>query len=146
MAFFARLARLRARLAPAAVPAPRSEGEAIAMSWLCEMTSLCQAASRFPARVRWIDFDRFLGDPAAGLATAFTALGLAPDTRAIAAALSGPLLHRYSKAPEHAYDRALRRAVLEAAEQEHGAEVRAGVRWLSALAGSHRLIDDAMAL
>jgi hypothetical protein len=141
-----RLARLRARLGPAAIPEPRSEGEVIAMSWLTEMTSLCEAARRFPARVRWIDFDRFLGDPATGLATVFTALGLAPDPLAITAALSGPLLHRYSKAPEHAYDRALRRAVLESAELEHGGEVRAGARWLSALAGSHGLIDDALAL
>jgi hypothetical protein len=141
-----RLARLRARLAPAAIPEPRSEGEVIAMSWLTEMTSLCEAARRFPARVRWLDFDCFLADPATGLATVFTGLGLAPDPRAISAALSGPLLHRYSKAPEHAYDAALRRAVLEAAEQEHGAEVRAGVRWLSGLAGSHRLVDDALAL
>jgi hypothetical protein len=141
-----RLTRLRARMAPAAIPEPRTEGEVIAMSWLTEMTSLCQAARRFPARVQWIEFERFLADPAAGLAAAFTALGVSPDARAIEGVLSGPLLHRYSKAPEHAYDSALRRAVLQSAEREHGGEVRAGARWLSALAGSHGLIDDALAL
>jgi hypothetical protein len=140
-----RLARLRTRLGAERVPEPRSEGEVIAMSWLCEMTALCQAASRFPARVRWLDFERFLADPAAGLAAAFTALGVSPDTRLIASVLSGPLMRQYSKAPEHAYDPSLRRAVLESAEQEHGEEIRQGVRWLSGLAGRHELIDQALA-
>ena len=141
-----RLARLRARVAPLAIPEPRSEGELIAMSWLCEMAALCQAAESFPKRVRWLEFERFLRDPASGLATAFTALGVAPDARVIEAAVGGPLLHRYSKAPEHAYDAALRRAVLESAEQEHGGEVRRGVQWLAGLAGSHRWVDQALAL
>ncbi len=141
-----RLARLCRRLAPIRVPEPRSEGEGIAMSWLCEITSLCQAAQVFSARVHWLEFEQFLADPAAGLAGAFTALGASPDVRVIDAALTGPLMRQYSKAPDHAYDCALRRRVLESADREHGDEIRKGMRWLSGLAGGHRLIDKALAL
>lgn len=54
-------------------------------------------------------------------------------------------MQQYSKAPEHRYDSALRRAVLEAADFEHGAEVRQGMRWLEerarADAGIRRVIE-----
>lgn len=141
-----RLARVRRRLAPSPIPEPRSEGESIAMSWLCEMASLCEAAKAFPARVHWIEFDGFLSDPATGLMTVFTALGASPDAQVIEAALCGPLMRQYSKAPEHAYDAALRQAVLQSAEREHGGEIGAGMRWLIGLAGSHGLVDQALAL
>ena len=46
-------------------------------------------------------------------------------------------MRQYSKAPEHAYDAALRNEVLQAAEYEHGAEIRRGMAWLNGLAGRH---------
>src|SRR6185437_13928694 len=63
-----RLARLRDRLGEAA-PAvdPQSEGQWIAMSWLCEMACLQQAAARSGSRILWVDFDAFLAAPQAGL-------------------------------------------------------------------------------
>lgn len=141
-----RLARLRRRLSPIRIPDPASRGESIAMSWLCEMTALCQAAAVFPGRVHWVEFERFLDDPRPGLAGVFTALGMSPDERAIDAALRGPLMRQYSKAPEHAYDRELRRRVLAEADWEHRDEIGNGMRWLSRLAGGHRLIDRALEL
>ncbi|MGH8201069.1 MAG: hypothetical protein ACREVO_12050 [Steroidobacteraceae bacterium] len=50
-------------------------------------------------------------------------------------------MRSYSKAPEHAYDAALRRRVLESADGEHGAEIRRGMQWLASLAGRHTLVD-----
>jgi hypothetical protein len=138
----ARLARLRRRLGPEAAPAePRSEGEWIAMSWLAEMAALRAAADRFGARVLWADFDAFLSAPAPGLERLLQGLGAAPRASELESLVSGPLMRRYSKAPEHAYDAALRRMVLESAEREHGGEIRRGLRWLASLAGRHRLID-----
>ena len=141
-----RLARLQARIGETALPSlPSAEGEWIAMSWLCEMTALCQAAARRGARVRWIDFDAFLAMPAAGLTDALLTLGAAPAARDVDALLTGPWMGRYAKAPEHVYDAALRHNVLEAADREHRSGIRLGMDWLARAAGRHPLIDAALA-
>lgn len=126
-----RLERLERRLGPGDLrPDPRSEGESIAMSWLCEMTALREAADRFDARVLWVDFDRFLGEPRSGLAAILGALGPRPAADEVETLVAGPLMRRYSKAPEYAYDAALRREVLRSAELEHADEIRRGIEWL----------------
>jgi hypothetical protein len=107
-----------------------SEGEHIAMNWLCEMTALHQAALRFESQVLWVDFDTFLTEPLSGLHAIFRALGAAPSAREIESIVTGPLMHQYSKAPEHAYDAALRREVLQSADWEHAVEIRRGMDWL----------------
>ena len=132
--------RLERRLAPhpsaagvdAALPVTRSEGEVSAMNWLCEMSTLHQAALRFPRQVLWMDFDAFLQAPAAGLDAALRAFGAAAPAAQIESIVTGPLMQTYSKAPEYAYDAALRREVLRAADVEHAAEIRRGIEWLHA--------------
>jgi len=119
-----RRARLEQRLG--AVPAARSEGEIIAQGWAAEMTAL--AAPR--ERVLRLDSDEFFAEPAAALRAAFDHLGIEISDADIAAIVSGPDMRRYSKAPEHAYDLALRNDVLAAARAEHGEEIRRGLRWL----------------
>jgi hypothetical protein len=120
---------------------PRSEGESVAMSWLCEMAALHEAAVRFERQVLWVDFDRFLAEPRAGLEVIFRALGVSPAPADIEALVAGPLMRQYSKAPEHAYDAELRRSVLESADAEHAAEIRLGLNWLQRVAMRHRLIE-----
>ena len=142
----ARLQRLARRLGEGAWrPDPASEGEHIAMSWLCEMTVLHQAASRCGNRVLWVDFDRFLSDPAAGLLAIFRALGAA-DLAAgeIEALVRGPLMNQYSKAPEYAYDAALRQEVLLSAEQEHAGEIRRGMNWLRNVGRRNALVAEVL--
>lgn len=137
-----RLARLRARLGEAVSGVdPQSEGEWIAMSWLCEMMCLQQAGARFGSRILWVDFDAFLGAPEAGLGSILRMFGAEPMPAQTASILAGPLMHQYAKAPEHAYDAALRREVLAGADREHGAEIRRGMQWLASLTGRHPLID-----
>ncbi|HEX5461736.1 MAG TPA: hypothetical protein VFX20_17365 [Steroidobacteraceae bacterium] len=136
-----RLARLRRRLGGACAVDPRSEGEWIAMSWLCEMVCLEAAARHFASRVVWADFDEFLVSPREGLAAVLKALGADVDPKEIAGLLAGPLMGRYSKAPEYAYDAALRQEVLAAAEREHAAQIRQGMAWLASISGRHPLID-----
>jgi hypothetical protein len=133
-----RLERLARRVA-ATGQAPDSQGEWIAMSWLCEMSALLEAADAHAARVLWVDFDRFLGEPRAGLESVLRSLGARPEAREIEALLASPLMHRYSKAPEHAYDAALRREVLASAELEHAVEIRRGLAWLAQAAARHPL-------
>ncbi len=137
----ARLARLGQRLdAGEWRPDPRSEGECIAMSWLCEMTVLHQAAARSEPRVAWVDFDDFLVAPAAALRAIFRALGSAPPAHEIEALVGGPLMRQYSKAPEHAYDAELRRSLLLAADHEHAPEIRRGMAWLHRVGAHHPLV------
>jgi hypothetical protein len=134
----ARLGRLARRLGTGE-PAleVRSEGEWVAMSWACEMSALRAAADRYGSQVLWVDFDAFLAEPAATLEAILRALRERPDAREIERLLSGPQMRQYSKAPEYAYDAALRRAVLAEAGREHGAEIDRGVRWLERLAQRH---------
>lgn len=132
----ARLRRLAKRMSGDGwQPDPHSEGEQVAMAWLCEMTALWAAAERHGSRVMWVNFDAFLSDPAGALGRVFQALEVSAAADEIEALVRGPLMHQYSKAPEYAYDAALRRDVHEAADMEHGAEIRRGARWLERLAG-----------
>jgi hypothetical protein len=111
---------------------PRTEGEWIAMSWLCETSALAGAEGKFPGQVQWVDFDEFLCQPDAGLASIFSTLGAACSPAEREMLLAGPIMRRYSKAPEHAYDAALRREVLAAADRDYGSEITRGMRWLEA--------------
>jgi hypothetical protein len=53
-------------------------------------------------------------------------------------------MRQYSKAPEHAYDTALRQAVLREARGEHATEIDRGMRWLERIAASHPLARRAL--
>ena len=64
----ARLARLAGHVGEGRLSPPSSDGEMAAVGWACEICALARAAGEFPGRVLWFDFDRFLGDPPAGLA------------------------------------------------------------------------------
>jgi hypothetical protein len=132
--------RLARRLGPGNFhPDPRSEGEWIAMSWLCEMTALGEAADRFGTRVLWVDFDRFLAEPRSQLAAILGALGSRPAPDEVEKLVTGPLMTRYSKAPEFAYDAALRRQVMRSADLEHADEIRNGIGWLQQWSARHPL-------
>jgi hypothetical protein len=140
----ARLRRLHRRLGRDAwQPASLSEGEALAMSWACEMSALSRIAGE---RVLAVNFDDFLIDPHAGLRRALRHFGIDASPPDIAAILRGPDMHRYSKAPEHAYDSALRLEVLAEARHRHGAEIRRGLAWLDRAAADFPAIRDGLAL
>ncbi len=129
--------RLSRRLGVAVEAA--SEGEAIALSWLCETLSLHDLARLEPQRTLWLDFDRLLAEPRAALRLAFSHLGVDTTAFDIDSLVSGPLMRRYSKAPEHAYDADLRRQVLEQAGREQAVEVARGMDWLQRM---HTALPD----
>ena len=124
----ARLARLNRRLGhPAFRLAGLSEGERIAMGWACETASL--AAAHGPASLP-LDFDTFLARPAETLAAAAAHLGAPPTTAEAERLVTGPLMSRYAKGPEHAYTPELRAQMLAQARAEHGGEIAKGLAWL----------------
>lgn len=141
-----RLARLGKRVGELIDVHPRSEGEWIAMSWLCEMACLQHAARRFASRILWIDFDRFLAAPREGLGSMLRALGADVTSKETDSILSGPIMHQYSKAPGYPYDAALRRHVLASAQNGHAAEIRRGMDWLARLADHQLLVDELAAI
>jgi hypothetical protein len=136
-----RLARLNHRLGGLTPDVGQlSEGEMIAMSWLCEMAALEHAAARHPGRTTWVDFERLLAEQPAQLLSALRGLGAVADDTSVAALLQAPHAARYAKAPEHPYDAALRHQLMAHAAAEHQGEIRKGMDWLGRLAGANAAV------
>lgn len=125
--------------------APLGEGEMLALGWACETSALARAAAANAARVLKIDFERFLAEPEPVLAAAFRHLGIETAASTVASILAGPDMHRYSKAPEYAYDTALRHTVLSEARAAHGAEIQRGLAWLDRAAEQFAVVREALA-
>lgn len=137
-----RLARLRRRLGADQLQLSIvSEGEAIAMSWACEMAALGAVMSE---RVHWLDFDRFLADPRDTLAGCFAHLGFETRENQILQILAGPDMRTYSKAQEYDYDAKLRADVLNQARREHGAEIKRGLSWLERAAKEFPAVGEVL--
>lgn len=120
-----------------------SEGENLALAWACEMSALAQAASAAGGRALWLNFDQFLADPSR-LLKIFHHFDIDAHDAQVSAIVSGPHMRRYSKAPEYAYDAALRTEVLNEARALHGAEIRRGLKWLEQAAARFEPVRQAM--
>jgi hypothetical protein len=126
-----RLARLHRRLGGCRWRADDlSPGERVGMSWLSEIAALNDAASKFPDRVLWLDFDRFLDGPTRNLASVLDHFGAAESAKAANTILAGPTMHQYAKAPAHSFDAGVRRQILEDSGRQHAVEVSKGLAWL----------------
>lgn len=121
-----------------------SPGEIVALGWACEMTALAEAAGSSGGRARWLDFDDFLADPRSQLSGCFGHLEIAASDMDIGAILAGPDMRRYSKAPEHAFDAALRDAVLNEAYAIAGEDIKRGMCWLETAAAEFPPIRAAL--
>jgi hypothetical protein len=121
-----------------------SEGETLALGWACEMSALAQAARAAGERALRLDFDQFLARPPAVLFEALRHFDIETTSSEGEAIIAGPHMRRYSKAPEHAYDAALRFAVLSEARATHGAEIERGLRWLDRAAAEFAPVRDAL--
>jgi hypothetical protein len=140
-----RLSRLHRRIGRTAWNvASMSEGETLALAWACEMSALAEAAAVACDRVHRVDFDEFLLDPGS-LRGVFAHFGIEATAAEVRAILEGPDMRRYSKAPEYAYDRALRVAVLNEARANHGVEIARGLAWLERAAGEFHAVRQAIA-
>lgn len=116
-----------------------------AMSWACEMTALERAAAGLPdSSILWFDFDSFLADPSANLASIAAFFG-ADDHSGLASKLvNGSIMQRYSKAPEHGYSPQLRDQLLAQTHAECGGDIAVALRWLDDAAGEFDLIAQAL--
>jgi len=120
-----------------------SEGERAALGWACEICALASAAHSFPGRVRWLEFEAFLADPAAGLAAVATFLHGDLQDGDVASMLAQGDLGRYSKAPQFNYDARTRSQTIESGLRDHADEIGRGIAWLNAAGNAHPLIAEA---
>jgi hypothetical protein len=122
-----------------------SDAHLAAAAWACEMTALEAAAAVMGDRlVRWDDFDRMLSDMRTALRELVDFLGFEAEGHALEAIAAGPLMWRYSKATEYEYSPALRRELLEAAAQEHAADIADALMGLGEMAEDWPLLKSAL--
>ena len=112
-----------------------SLAQTAALGWLCEMVTLADAESQCAeARIAWLDFDDFLKNPVEqfqAIADHFQRELSADNARAL---VSGPIMTRYSKAPEYEYSPSLRAELLTEAAQIHADDIRQTLLWVEQLA------------
>lgn len=110
-----------------------SLGELAALGWLTETSTQLALLADWTDRVLAIDFDVFLSDVTGQLQRILAHFNLPQDAAFLAQVRRSPVLTRYSKAPEHPYDPALRAAVLHDSRRRHREEIAKGMRMLEGL-------------
>jgi hypothetical protein len=120
--------------------------ELAAAAWACEMTALESAAAAIgDQRLRWLDFDAFLSGVPAMVAELADFLGFSALPDRIAEIVRGPLLSRYSKAPEYEYSASLRRELIEQEWRLQGGQIDAALAMLNRAAQESPLLARALA-
>ncbi len=123
-----------------------SPADFAAAAWACEMTALeCAAEVIGIGRVRWVDFDALLNDVPAMLAGLADFLGFHAPPERIGEIVRGPLLSRYSKAPEYEYSPSLRRELIDQERRVHGEQIDAALAMLNSAAQGSPLLAQALA-
>lgn len=125
---------------------PSTEAEFAAAAWACEMSALEAAAATMPDRhLLWVDFDTLLHDVPAALRRIAAFMNFRASPNRIDQIARGPLMRRYSKAPEHDYSPALRRELLEQEYRLQGSQIDAALAMLGASAQNSELLARALA-
>lgn len=114
-------------------------GELAALAWLAESAAAHQAGLEI------FDFDEVLKAPAETVKAIGAGLGVPLDSGRLAEAAAGPIMRRYSKAPEHAYDAAMRARIIAESCEKNRDEIRKGMKWLEHLAASTDIAAAVMA-
>ena len=140
-----RLARLHMRLPERAWRLEDlSEGEVVAMSWLCGIMALSEIARTFPERASWIDFDAFLQQPEGILATSLRHLGGASSEQEIEQIIRSPDWGRYSKDQRFPFGPDSRRRALADSMAGHAAEIASGAAWIEGARRRFTEIDEVL--
>ncbi len=135
-----RLARRAITLPPA-----RNDAERAAAAWACEMVTLEAAASAMTdRRIEWADFDVMLRDMPVGLRHAADFFGFEATADQLGAIARGPLMQRYSKAPEYEYSPALRDELISDASRRYRSEIAGALAMLRAASEKSDLLARAL--
>ena len=138
-----RTARMRQR--GLELPAAAGNAGLAALGWACEMTTLEAAADAMADRaIAWADFDAMLGDMPGALGRTADFFGFAADDAQLRTIATGPLMGRYSKAPEYEYSATLRRELIDEATAAGRADIDAALAMLRAAAEKSPLLARAL--
>jgi hypothetical protein len=105
--------------------------QAGAIGWLAQHALFSRLATRFPDRVRTLDSETLMADPAAAMAALGTLFGVALD---VSATIAGPAFSRHSK-DGTAFDGTARAAELATADR-HAEEIARVAVWAEAVAAT----------
>jgi hypothetical protein len=122
----------------------RNHASKAALAWACEMTSLEAASEAMSDRILWADFDIMLRDMPGWIERCARHFGLDIAQPFAEELAKGPLMRRYSKAPEYDYSPELRAELLADATYRHRADIEAALDSLSNAAKSAPLLERAL--
>jgi hypothetical protein len=108
-----------------------SVGELAAMTWLAEVSTASQALGERTAFK--LNFDDFLQRPGELLASSCEALGFEANSERCEAAVCGPIMRTYSKAPEHDYGPKLRDDIIADSKRRNAEEIAKGMALIERL-------------
>lgn len=103
------------------------------LGWTTMLLNFTRTAAGYPDRVRWVDFNAFLGDPVAHCEMLSGFLGLPASGETIASLTSSEIMGRYAKDSSQQFDSATRASELAQAQRHFAAEIRAGLHWFEHL-------------
>ncbi|HWP95006.1 MAG TPA: hypothetical protein VNL72_04665 [Gammaproteobacteria bacterium] len=110
-----------------------SDAQLAALSWVVPNLWFMRAKQRHTSRILRLNFDELLRDPTTTLATCAAFLDLPAEDERIADIVQGPLMSRYAKSPDRAYDVTMRQKELSIARRNFAGEIDAGRRWVDSL-------------
>jgi hypothetical protein len=123
----------------------RSPAHLAAAAWCCEMTAMEAAAEAMSDRhTAWADFDRSLDAMAEELARLGQFFGFPAEPERLRAIADGPLMRRYSKAPEFEYTPDLRRELLQQAARDAGPDIDSALAMVERAADKSPLLARAL--
>ena len=121
-----------------------SVGELAAQLWLCEASAAARLHDGDGFEL--LNFEKFLAAPAEELKRQCAFFDLPSDDAKIAAALSGPIMKSYSKAPEHGYTPEMRRAIIAESAKTYSADIKRGMAYLEKAGASGEAAARALEL
>ncbi|MEZ5710843.1 MAG: hypothetical protein R3E02_15805 [Blastomonas sp.] len=120
------------------------EGQRAALAWATEAGHLAMASDSYNYTVLSADFDHFLDNPAQNLSMFARFLEYDVQDCEIARIADGPMMQRYSKAPEHSYSPQLRSQLLAQTSRERHHDIRNAMDWLDDAAARYPAIARAI--
>jgi hypothetical protein len=126
------------------VPA-QNDADHAAAAWAAEMAALEAASETMTDRqIAWADFDKMLRGLEADLARVVAFFGFTADADRVHALATGPLMSRYSKAPEHEYSAGLRQELIVEASERFAREIDGALAMLRTAAEKSPLLARAL--
>jgi hypothetical protein len=101
-----------------------------ALAWLTETLAARQLKANETGRILHVDFDDFLDAPAEVLSRIASHFDLSATSEQISTAINGPVMSRYSKAPEHGYSTNVRDQLVAKSSVQHERAIRDALGWL----------------